>query len=136
MTASGPDQELFGGRNVLQEDDNYWVAAANKTGEEAELALDLGLYNYVTGFRLKNAKKGSGTENFTIFSEGVKLVSGKLEDVKNDDGESFTVFFPLDHPKMIKFLEFQIDSFYGTGGGLQYFAVTSTGPMRWFLFDF
>ena len=122
---------MYAAENVLFEEKekigNYWLAGVGKKGPEAVFSLDLKQYKNVTGFKIKNTKnetkRDQGTKKFTIYSEDKILMSEELDDIQNMKDEVPTVSFSLDPPQLIRYLKFQIDSFYGTGGGLQYFSV-------------
>ena len=123
--------EEYVGENVFLEEkegnENYWLGKPDLAGGKAILSLDLQQYKNVTGFRIKNTKRGEkqnhATEGFTIFGEDQNLLSGQLEDTQDMNDEVPTMNFSLDSPKLIRFVKFQIDSFYGNGGGLQYLSV-------------
>ena len=122
-------EDTYSGENVLREEKegegNYWLADNIK--EKPSLTLDLHQYKYVTGFRIKNTKNGEkkdrGTKEFTIFGDGQTLTSDTLNDITKVDGEAELEHFSVDPPKLVRIIKFQIDSFYGDGGGLQYFSV-------------
>ena len=123
--------EQFSGENIFLEeeegDDNYWLADPDLSGKDAFISLDLRQYKNVTGFKIKNTKNGKdknwGTKDFTIFENEVVLLSDQLADIQEMEGEVPTIEVSFDSPRLIRFIKFQIDSFYGQGGGLQYFSV-------------
>ena len=110
---------------------NYWLAAPGKTGEEAQVVVDLGCEKMINGVYLRNTHNGDrndrGTERFSLFgslsADGpmFDLGRGVLEDSRSQVAEK-TEFFPFILPTKARFLMFQVDSFYGEGGGLHFLA--------------
>ena len=107
---------------------NYWLAAENAIGADAQITLDLDCEKWINGVYIRNTHNSylndRGTKNFTLFgfnASGVLdiLTHGQLPDQRNVTGE-WTQFFPLNTLVYVKFLKFQVDSFYGKGGGLHY----------------
>ena len=112
---------------------NYWLAAPGMTGEEARVVVDLGCEKMINGVYLRNTHNGylndRGTKMFSLFGsmsdEGdwFTFSEGIMEDSRHQVAEK-TEFFPFNFISAIKvrFLMFQVESFYGEGGGLHYIA--------------
>ena len=110
---------------------NFWLAEQGKTrGEGFTIKVDR-CARPVQGFQIKN--KGKGTD--TGFATKKFLVSGSFEKngpwktliqdelIDTTGGRSAHLLnFTMDKPVKIKFLKFELVSFWGEGGGLQYFA--------------
>ena len=110
---------------------NFWLAEQGKTrGESFTIKVDR-CARRVQGFQIKN--KGKGTD--TGFATKGFLVSGSFEKngpwktliqdelIDTTGGRSAELLnFTMDKPVKIKFLKFELVSFWGEGGGLQYFA--------------
>ena len=102
---------------------NFWLAEQGKTrGESFTIKVDR-CVRRVKGFQIKN--KGKGTD--TGFATKEFLVSGSFE--KNgpwktliQDELTDLLNFTMDKPVKIKFLKFELVSFWGEGGGFQDFA--------------
>ena len=107
---------------------NFWLAEQGKTrGESFTIKVDR-CARRVQGFQIKN--KGKGTD--TGFATKEFLVSGSFEKngpwktliqdelIDTTGGRSAELLnFTMDKPVKIKF---ELVSFWGQGGGLQYFA--------------
>ena len=110
---------------------NFWLAEHGKTrGQGFTIKVDR-CARRVQGFQIKN--KGKGTD--TGFATKGFLVSGSLDSngpwktliqdelTDTTGGRSAHLLnFTMDKPVKIKFLKFELVSFWGEGGGLQYFA--------------
>ena len=110
---------------------NFWLAEQGETrGEGFTIKVDR-CARRVQGFQIKN--KGKGTD--TGFATKGFLVSGSLdsngpwktliqEELTDTTGSrsAHLLNFTMDKPVKIKFLKFELVSFWGEGGGLQYFA--------------
>ena len=110
---------------------NFWLAEQGKTrGEGFTIKVDR-CARRVQGFQIKNKGKGTDTE----FATKGFLVSGSLDSngpwktliqdelIDTTGGRSADLpNFTMDKPVKIKFLKFELVSFWGEGGGLQYFA--------------
>lgn len=116
---------------------NYWLSGLGLSGDKAFISLDLKQYKNVTGFKIKNTKNGEeknwGTKEFTIFGDDELLLSDVFVDVED---EVLTVDFPLKVPKLLRYIKFQIDTFYGLGGGLQYLGVEGIIPRALLSYSF
>jgi len=112
---------------------NYWITDNGKTGEDAQLFLDLGCLKKVSGFLLKNTHNAGyndrGTRDFSIFSRKTiedpwtMVTSGELADARNVSLVPTETFTLPDAIIPARYIMFQIDSYYGLGGGLQYFSI-------------
>ena len=119
--------------------ENYWLYPNLKKGPEAFFILDLGCTKLVSGFLIRNTHNAyhhdRGTQLFNIFGglgegdmeegevEWELVVDGRLEDPRyqfHSNPIPVTVV-TLDKPKKIRWVRFVVQSFYGSGGGLQYF---------------
>ena len=110
---------------------NFWLAEQGKTrGEGFTIKVDR-CTRRVQGLQIKN--KGKGTD--TGFATKGFLVSGSFEKngpwktliqdelIDTTGGRSADLLnFTMDKPVKIKFLKFELVSFWREGGGLQYFA--------------
>ena len=116
-------------------DTNYWVAGTGKSGVNARLFLYLGGQKTVSGFYMKNTRSAQynnvGTKKFTIFASATptgpwtdSILTDTLSNVINIPvGEIEVIRFPIKPISNVKYVMFQVDSFYATAGGLQYFAI-------------
>jgi len=109
---------------------NYWITEDGKKGADAQLHMSFACTQTITGFQLKNTHNFSfndrGTENFSIWiwksEEWTKVQTGTLNDTRNLSPVPLTTF-NLRSPVRTEKVIFQIDSYYGKGGGLQYFSI-------------
>lgn len=110
---------------------NYWVTANGKTGEDANLYMNFACSITINGFRLKNThnydSRDRGTNQFKIFTSTLssgpwdEILSNNLPDATNVNVTDVpTLQFALGSPVTAQFVKFQITSFYGKGGGLQF----------------
>ena len=110
---------------------NYWMAKYKQTaGQGFIIKLD-DCKRLVTGVQIKNLRKnynGWRTKKFRVSgSLGESgpwntLVEEELVDV---DGPAPLLDFVFDKPEEVQFLKFDLLSFWGDGGALQYFAAIS-----------
>jgi len=109
---------------------NYWVTDNGKTGADAQLYMTFACTQTITGFQLKNTHNFSfnnvGTENFSIWiwksGKWTTVQTGTLPDARNVSPVPL-ITFKLPSPVRTGKVMFQIDSYYGSGGGLQYFSI-------------
>jgi len=118
--------------NVLGEfHSNYWATDNGATGDAAQLFMVFQCSRTIKGFLLKNTHNAydndRGTQDFTIsISESIDgpwtdILTGTLPDAR--DVSSVPVLnFDLENEVVTQYLRFQVDTFYGYGGGLQYFS--------------
>jgi len=132
----------FGPANVLTNEQdirfnetttNYWLTGNGKTGVDARLFMYLGGTKTISGFVIKNTHNAEinsrATKDFTIstgtspdpLGDWIPVLNDTLKDARNI-GEVPVETFKLDVPISANFIRFEITSFYGTGGGLQYFS--------------
>ena len=114
--------EIFG--------ENYWLAPTKST---AEFVLDLGCNKIVDEVELVNTHNGvardRGSKEFQVsishYSAGPwsSVVHETLEDSRDQDDPLPVLTFPLssDIKVTARFVKFNLISWYGYGGGLQYF---------------
>jgi len=108
---------------------NYWLVDSYKKGTDAQLYMNFACTRTIIGFKLKNTHNAeahnSGTENFSIriwdsrISKWTTVLTGTLPDarqVSHVPVKDFKLGRPVSTQKVI----FQIDSYYGVAGGLQY----------------
>ena len=109
---------------------NYWVAEHEKIdGQGFTMKLD-SCARLIAGCRIKNIGKGTGngyaTKDFKIL--GSKNENGPWETLLEDQlpykrGVVAPLLnFTFDKPVEIQFIKFELVSYWGRGGGLQYFA--------------
>ena len=99
------------------------------------MILDLGCTKLVRGFLIRNTHNAfhhdRGTQRFNIFGAAEELdeedevdwevlVDDQLEEPRYQNPIPVKVF-TLDQPKKIRLVRFVVLSYYGSGGGLQYF---------------
>ena len=109
---------------------NYWVTDDGATGDDAQLFMAFQCSRTIKGFRLKNTHNGNandrGTRDFTIsISDKIDgtwtdILSNTLPDAR-DVSQVPVLNFDLKNEVETQYLRFQVDSYYGRGGGLQYF---------------
>ena len=121
--------------HILAKDDeevfkeNYWLAPEKKTGN---FELDLGCEMRVSMVELVNThnadKKDRSTKEFKVFLSKEK--SGPWEEVIHSslkDSREAADPLPIERfsfaERFAKFVKFELLTFYGNGGGLQYFHV-------------
>ena len=115
---------------------NYWLSKGNKKGDDARIIVDLGCEKEIDGFYMRNThnadKNNRGTKNFTLLNSVTAdgpwniLLHGFLPDA-NNNVEEITIFFPLDKIISTQFVMFQVDTFYGKGGGLHFISENEAG---------
>ena len=131
----------FPASNILilgEEDDwmangktNFWLAEQEETsGQGFTLRLDA-CARLIAGCQIKNIGKGD-TSGWAIKDFKVSgsmnengpwetLVEDQLVDTSNG-GAASRLNFTFDNPEEIQFIKFELISYWGEGGGLQYFA--------------
>merc|ERR1719427_1552175 len=137
---------MFKASNVLTNENdiqhprttNYWLTAHGLAGEFARLFMFFPCNKLVTGFLIKNTHNADrGTKSFSIYTSASQdgpygpygpnapqtvVLTGTLQDARRVDPVPVEVF-PLTKAIETRFLAFEVNSFYGYGGGLQYLAV-------------
>ena len=117
-------KEIFG--------ENYWLASDNTV---AEFVLDLGCNKVLNMVELVNTHSGShrnrGTKEFQVsvsqYQAGPwsQVVFQSLEDPREQSDPLPVLTFPFTSGTELsaRFVQFKLVSWYGFGGGLQYFNV-------------
>ena len=110
---------------------NYWVAEGGKTtGQGFTLKVD-SCPRWIAGVQIKNKGKGGyttwATREFKI--SGAKNVNGPWQTLVEDKLSNTTggnaaslLNFTFEQPVEVQYLRFDLISYWGKGGGLQYFA--------------
>ena len=120
-----PDGELV---NSVNRRHNYWMAEQGKrTGQDFTVRVD-DCARMIVGVDMKNTRNAHefATDEFNVFAslneEGPweKVVDSFLPDTINEAAELHS--FTFEQPMMLKYLKFELISYHGKGGGLQYFA--------------
>ena len=115
--------------NVNTGKTNYWLAELHKTtGQGFTMKVD-SCARTIAGVHIKNLGEGYATRKFKVY--GAKKKNGPWE-ILIDDGElvdttlgyaAYLINFPFEKPVELKYLKFELVSYWGgNGGGLQYFA--------------
>ena len=122
----------FGVANVFQRNDaqpegSFWLGPSNTTGS---FIIDLGFQKQRNVLELVNVKYGGrATKQFKLFSSSsymgpwTALVDGEM--TQSDSLQTFSFQATTD-----QYYKFEILTYYGNGGGLQYFDV------KGFVFNF
>ena len=114
---------------------NYWLTPDQAIGKDDQLVLDIGCEKLVNGFYIRNTHhahyKKRGTNTFSIDCQmkdnsWETIMTDSLEDARVTVTET-TFFFPLTSSLSMRYIRFQVDSFYDMGGGLQYFSENEQG---------
>jgi len=110
---------------------NYWLTDNGATGDAAQLFMVFQCPRTIKGFLLKNTHAAydndRGTQDFTIsISDSIDgpwtdILTGTLPDARNVSPVP-VLNFDLENEVETQYLRFQVDTFYGLGGGLQYFS--------------
>ena len=147
---NGPDKNTFSVDKLLTygpemtDGENYWLAPKEEKREgkkkkSPEFVLDLGRKKLVNTVELVNTPNGNeenrSMKEFKVFLSktdgdwGDAVVHGTLGDSRRSRQKPNprpVKRFPFTKTEA-RFVRFQQNSFYGDGGGLQYFAVISSG---------
>ena len=110
---------------------NFWLAELNKTvGQGFTIKLDT-CARMIAGCQVKNKGAGSrtgwATKSFRVSGSlnerdpWQTLVEGELVDTTGGRRAAL-LNFTFEKPVEIQFMKFELISFWGDGGGLQYFA--------------
>jgi len=110
---------------------NYWLTDNGATEDAAQLFTVFQCPRTIKGFMLKNTHNAwandRGTQDFTIsISESIDgpwtdILTGTLPDARNVSPVP-VLNFDLENEVETQYLRFQVDTYYGLGGGLQYFS--------------
>jgi len=119
---------------------NYWIAPDGATGAKGEFVLRFDQSRLVDTITMVNSRNpccnDRGTNEFKVYladsEDGpwTEVLHGFLDDPRNTNATEASVqpqYFYLENPTCGQYVRFQIISFYGLGGGLQYF---STCPLQ------
>ena len=110
---------------------NYWISREGSTGDNARLVVDLGCLKTVDGFYLRNTHNAyrfnRATQHFTLFSSkkievGWKPILKNIFPEMNPGEIEKTHFFPLAKNVEMRYVRFQVESYYKSAGGLHYIA--------------
>jgi len=110
---------------------NYWLTDDGKTGEDAYIFFAFQCPRTIKGILLKNThnyiNNDRGTQHFTISisdkidGQWTDILTATLPDARNVSPVP-VLNFDLEKEVETQYLRFQVDTYYGTGGGLQYFS--------------
>ena len=113
---------------------NYWLAPNSKSG--VGFILDLGETKIVDNIFLTNCRNGRyrdrATKDFHVYlsidghGPWTKVLEDTLPDERREDSirsKSYKI-----HPTRARFVRFLLISYWGRGGGLQYFTVNKEIP--------
>lgn len=110
---------------------NYWITDDGMTGQNGRLYMFFACARTIRGFLIKNTHnwdlQDRGTNFFKIFTSSsgsgpwTEILSDNLPDARNVTHVP-VLQFPMGSPITTQYVMFQIESHYGHGGGLQYFA--------------
>jgi len=125
------NEEDFWERFLGEHSSNYWLTDNYATGDDAELFMAFQCPRTIRGFLLKNTHNtihnDRATQNFTIsISDTIDgpwtdILTGTLPDARNVSPVP-VLNFDLENEVETPYLRFQVDTYYGHGGGLQYFS--------------
>ena len=117
--------------------ENCWLAPEGQ--DSAEFVLDLGCEKTVNTVELVNTPNGNeenrSMKEFKVFLSktdgdwGDAVVHGTLGDSRRKPNPRPVMRFPFTKTEA-RFVRLQQNSFYGDGGGLQYFAVIDSGEKK------
>lgn len=123
---------IFGEEDALMDNgkNNYWAAEWQKTiGQGFTMKVDT-CARLIAGCRIKNVGKGSwnyATKDFRVSGSRKEngpwetLLQDQLVDTSGNEA-AFLLNFTFEKPVEVQFLKFDLVSYWGNGGGLQYFA--------------
>eukprot|EP00092_Neocalanus_flemingeri_P002447 GFUD01002617.1.p1 GENE.GFUD01002617.1~~GFUD01002617.1.p1 ORF type:complete len:211 (+),score=3.75 GFUD01002617.1:109-741(+) len=110
---------------------NYWLANDDTIAPVGRFFYDIGCSKIIHKFVIKNTHNAyyndRGTAKFSISVRNAQteqwknVVNNTLQDVRHNPNPPLEVF-PVRFRFPVRFVRFMIESFYGTGGGLQFFA--------------
>ena len=136
------DNKKFPVRGVFDEGGKFWLAPTRHTGHSFTIKMSnekLAITRVLiknTAFESRTSQRA--TRAFQVYgsleenSRWTQLLKGEFNDPFPAGAPAPTVeVFNLKKAAEVKFLRFDIDSFWGVGGGLDYFAVTvKTGLLK------
>ena len=110
---------------------NYWLVDNKAKGTDAQPFMTFSCTKTIRGFQLRNTHnaqyKDRGTAKFSISiwdsntNKWTEVLTGTLPDARST-AIAPVLTYALDDAVTTDKVIFQIDSYYGLGGGLQYFA--------------
>ena len=110
---------------------NYWLTGDGASGDAANLFMAFQCPRTIKGFLLKNTNNNGhddrGTQDFTIsISDSIDgpwtdILTGTLPNAW-DVSPVPVLNFDLENEVETQYLRFQVNTYYGHGGGLQYFS--------------
>jgi len=125
------NEEDFREKILGKERSNFWITDNGATGDAAQLFMVFQCPRTIKGFLLKNTHAAyandRGTQDFTIsISDSIDgpwtdILTGTLPDARNVSPVP-VLSFDLENEVETQYLRFQVDTYYGLGGGLQYFS--------------
>jgi len=125
------NEEDFREKILGEHRSNFWITDSWATGDAAQLFMVFQCPRTIKGFLLKNTHHAyphdRGTQDFTIsISDSIDgpwtdILTGTLPDARNVSPVP-VLNFDLENEVETQYLRFQVDTFYGQGGGLQYFS--------------
>jgi len=126
------NEEDFSHSYQGKESTNYWRADDRKTGEDTHIFMAFQCPRTIKGFLLKNAHNANtndiGTQDFTIsISDNIDdgpwtdILTGTLPDARHVTPVP-VLNFELENEVETQYVRFQVDSYYGFAGALQYWS--------------
>ena len=120
---------------IFDEGGKFWLAPSGHTGHSFTIKISNEKLTItrvlIKNHRFKSATSQRATRAFQVFgslqenSQWTQLLKGEFKNPLPSGAPAPTVeVFNLKEAAEVKFLRFDIDSFWGVGGGLDYFAVT------------
>ena len=117
---------------------NYWLAPDQTTGQGFTVRVDY-CSRLIAGLQIKNARNPyRATDEFKVSASldetgpWETVVDFGLPDTT--EGQAAPLFnFTFEEPMKLKYLKFELISYWGVGGGLQYFAAipASEHKLKW-----
>ena len=122
-------------RGIFEEGGKYWLAPSGHTGHSFTIKISHEKLTItrvlIKNSRFKSATSLRATRAFQVYGsleengQWTQLLRGEFNNPFPDGAPAPTVdVFNLKEAAEVKFLRFDIDSFWGVGGGLDYFAAT------------
>ena len=118
---------------------NFWLAEGGKIGKDQGFVMDLGCSMTAFGVRLRNTRNAfigdRGTKKFRVLGSikengpWEELLVATIEDSRSQDPPPLQHLL-FDNTVVISFVKFELLEYWGSGGGLQYFAIMSSHLMQ------
>ena len=129
------DSKKYPVRGVFDEGGKFWLAPSGHTGHSFTIKISNEKLTInrvlIKNHRFKSATSQRATRAFQVYGslqengQWTQLLKGEFKDPFPSGAPAPTVeVFNLKKAAEVKFLRFDIDSFWGVGGGLDYFAAT------------